>query len=202
MPQKQFVIYSFYFPGNSTDENSAIYGMDGLNGTQIYFMIYLLGGLCGVILCTVILGFSIAMFLWSKKLKKKRENELSGVLSSFWVRPLYLFHLLNYSASYCITSPTYILLLIFVVAQFIAPPENDLPAANMTDFSIDIESTSPDIFNYDTPPPSYDQVIRARGESNPSNIHRVQIDSISKFGKINESRKLSRNFRFLTCHLY
>ena len=83
--------------------------------------------------------------------------------------------------------------MIFVVAQFIAPPENDLPAANMTDFSIDIESTSPDIFNYDTPPPSYDQVIRARGESNPSNIHRVQIDSISKFGKINESRKLSRN---------
>ena len=83
MPQKQFVIYSFYFPGNSTDENSAIYGMDGLNGTQIYFIIYLLGGLCGVILCTVILGFSIAIFLWSKKLKKKRENELSGVLSSF-----------------------------------------------------------------------------------------------------------------------
>ena len=61
----------------------------------------------------------------------------------------------------------------------------------MTDFSIDIESTSPDIFNYDTPPPSYDQVIRARGESNPSNIHRVQIDSISKFGKIYESQKSS-----------
>ena len=83
MPHKMFVIYSFCFPGNSTDQNSAIYGMDGLNGTQIYFIIYLLGGLCGVILCTVILGFSIAIFLWSKKLKKKRENEFSGVLSSF-----------------------------------------------------------------------------------------------------------------------
>ena len=83
MPQKLFDIYSFYFPGNSTGRNSAIDGMAGLNVTQIYFIIYLLGGLCGVILCTVILGFSIAMFLWSKKLKKKRENELSGVLSSF-----------------------------------------------------------------------------------------------------------------------
>ena len=81
-----------------------------------------------------------------------------------------------------------------VVAQFIAPPENDLPAANMTDYSTDIESTSPDIFNYDTPPPSYDQVIRARGGSNPSNIHLVQIDSRSKFGKIYESQKSSIRF--------
>ena len=83
MPQKLFDIYSFYFPGNSTGRNSAIDGMAGLNVTQIYFIIYLLGGLCGVILCTVILGFSIAMFQWHKKLKKNRENELPGVLSSF-----------------------------------------------------------------------------------------------------------------------
>ena len=80
---------------------------------------------------------------------------------------------------YCI-SPRFPPFLSFVVAQVYSSPQNYLPTAPMTDFSTVNPSSSSNIFNYDTPPPSYDQVCNQTSRGRKS-LHHEPTDSKSKF---------------------
>ena len=71
----------------------------------------------------------------------------------------------------------------FVVAEVYSPSLNHIPTAPMTDFSTVHPSSSSNIFNYDTPPPSYDQLYnQARRES--KSLQHVPSDSMSKFDEL------------------
>ena len=81
-------------------------------------------------------------------------------------------------------NPRLPLFLSFVVAQVYFLSVNYIPTAPMTDLSIVEPSSSSNIFNYDTPPPSYDQVYNKASRGSKS-LHHVPTDSTSKFDELN-----------------
>ena len=81
----------------------------------------------------------------------------------------------------------------FVVAQIRPPSQKYLPTAPMTDLSTHSTPSTSTTFNYDTPPPSYDEV-RSQACRGSEPLEHVPHHSTGKFDQLKYLRPLSGNF--------
>ena len=116
-------------------------------------------------------------FSYNTNVESFRPIQQRGKIVIVWIK-LDVFSVVFY----CI-NPRLPLFLSFVVAQVYSPSLNYIPTAPMTDLSIVEPSSSSNIFNYDTPPPSYDQVYNQASRGSKS-LHNVPTDSTSKFHEL------------------
>ena len=71
----------------------------------------------------------------------------------------------------------------FVVAQICPPSQKYLPTAPMTDLSTHSPPSTSTTFNYDTPPPTYDEVRNQAGRGSEPSKH-VPHHSTGKFDQL------------------
>ena len=85
------------------------------------------------------------------------------------------------------------LFLSFLVAQICPSSQNHLPTAPMTDLSTHSPPSTSITFNYDTPPPSYDEVRNQDGRGSEPSKH-VPHHSTGKFDQLKYLLPLPENY--------
>ena len=81
----------------------------------------------------------------------------------------------------------------FIVAQIRPPSQKYFPTAPMTNLSTHSPPSISTTFNYDTPPPSYDEVRNQAGRGSEPSKH-VPHHSTGKFDQLKYLLPLSENY--------